>query len=56
MISCWFFEKSCFVLTFYVVSFLVFLFLLWLYLFLKNQNSFWFVFVLRLFGVLLFLS
>ena len=53
MISCWFFEGSCFVLTFYVIFFLVFLLLFWLCPFLKKQVVCC-GFVLRLFGVLLF--
>ena len=36
MISCWFFEGSCFVLTFYVIFSLVFLLLLWLCSFFKK--------------------
>ena len=52
MISGWFFKGSCFVLTFYVILFLVFFLFRWLCPFLKTQIV-WFV--LRLFGVLLFL-
>ena len=37
MILCWFFKGFCFVLTFYVIVFLIFLLLLWLCPFLKNQ-------------------
>ena len=44
MIACWFFARSCFVLTFYVI----------LCPFLINQIV-WFGFFLQLFGVLLFL-
>ena len=40
MISCNFFKGSCFVLTFYVILFLVFLLFLWLCPFLKNQIVF----------------
>ena len=40
MISCWCFKGSCFVLTFYVILFLVFLSCRWLCRFLKNQIVF----------------
>ena len=40
MISCSFFERSCYVITFYVGSMLVFLMLLWLCPFFKNQIVF----------------
>ena len=40
MLSCCFFENSCFVITFYVVFMLVFLMLLWLCPFFKNQIFF----------------
>ena len=40
MISCCFFEKSCYVITFYVGFMLVFLMLLWLCPFFKNQIVF----------------
>ena len=40
MIASWFFEGSCFVLTIYVILFLVFPLLLWLCPFLKNQIVF----------------
>ena len=36
MIPCCFFERSCYVITFYVGFMLVFLMLLWLCLFFKN--------------------
>ena len=40
MISCGFFEKSCYVITFYVGFVLVFLMFLWLCPFFKNQIVF----------------
>ena len=40
MITCCFFERSCFVITFYVGFMLVFLMLLWLCPFFKNQIVF----------------
>ena len=40
MISCYFFERSCYVITFYVEFMLVFLMLLWLCPFFKNQIVF----------------
>ena len=40
MIACCFLERSCYVITFYVVFFLVFLILLWLCPFFKNRNVF----------------
>ena len=40
MISCSFFERSCYVITFYVGFMLVFLMLLWLCPFFKNQIVF----------------
>ena len=40
MISCWFFKGSCFVLTFYIILFLVFLLFRCLCPFLKNQFVF----------------
>ena len=40
MISCGFFERSCYVITFYVGFMLVFLMLLWLCPFFKNQIVF----------------
>ena len=56
MISCGFFERSCYVITFYVrvyvglsyVSLVVYVF--------QKSNCFCYGFVLRLFSVLLFLS
>ena len=54
MIPCCFFKGSCFVLTFYVILFFVFLLFRWLS-FSQKSNYFWFGFVLRFFGVLLFL-
>ena len=56
MISCGFFERSCYVITFYVGFMLVFLMFLWLCPFFKNQICFCYGFVFRLFCVLLFLS
>ena len=40
MISCCFFERSCFVITFFVGFMLVFLMLLWFCPFFKNQIVF----------------
>ena len=57
MIACCFFERSCFLITFYDGFMLGFLMLVWLCPFFKNQIVFffWYGFVLRLFCVLLFL-
>ena len=56
MISCCFFEGSCYVITFYVGFMLVFLMLLWLYPFFKNQIVSGMGLSCDFFGVLLFLS
>ena len=40
MVSCGFFERSCYVITFYVGFILVFLMFLWLCPFFKNQIAF----------------
>ena len=56
MISCCFFERSCYVITFYVGFMMVFFRLLWLCPFFKNQIIFGMEHDLRLFCVLLFLS
>ena len=56
MIACCFFEKSCYVITFYVGFMLVFRMLLWLCPFFQKSNCFRFGFVLRLVCVLLLLS